>query len=98
MVWMEYWGTPLITMKLLTYPKWMQSQMNRRLPGCAGHLSGPVTLGNRLLPLLISKRARGGDLHYHFNIKPELFDDVKNNQLLVLLARTARAQFTLGWY
>jgi hypothetical protein len=22
---------------------------------------------------------KGGDLHYHFNIKPELFDDVKNN-------------------
>ncbi len=59
MVQMEYWGTPLIVKKLLTYPKWMQSRMNRRLPGCAGHLSGPVTLGNRLLPLLISKQAGG---------------------------------------
>jgi hypothetical protein len=38
----------------------MQSRMNCHLPGCAGHLSGPVTLGNRLLPLLISKQARGG--------------------------------------
>ena len=60
MVWMEYWGTPLIIKRLLTYPKWMQLQMNRHSPGCAVHLSGPVTLGNRLLPRLISKRARGG--------------------------------------
>jgi hypothetical protein len=60
MVRMEYWGTPLIIKKLLSYPKWMQSRMNRRLPGCAGRLSGPVTLGNRLLPLLISKRTCEG--------------------------------------
>jgi hypothetical protein len=60
MVRMEYWGTPLIMKKLLTYPKWMQSRMNHCLPGCAERISGPVTLGNRLLPLLISKRARGG--------------------------------------
>jgi hypothetical protein len=25
------------------------------------------------------KADKGGDLHYHFNIKPELFDDVKND-------------------
>ncbi len=60
MVQMEYWGTPLIIKKLLMYPKWMQSRMNRRSPGCAGCLSGPVALGNRLLPLLISKRTREG--------------------------------------
>jgi hypothetical protein len=59
MVRMKYWGTPLIIKKLLMYPKWMQSQMNRHSPGCAGRLSGSVTLGNRLLPLLISKQARG---------------------------------------
>ena len=57
---LEYWGPPLIITKLLMYPKWMQSRMNCRSPGCAGRLSGSVTLGNRLLPLLISKRARGG--------------------------------------
>ncbi len=25
------------------------------------------------------KASKGGDLHYHFNIKPKLFNDVKNN-------------------
>ncbi len=55
-VWMEYWGTPLIIKKLLTYPKWMQSWMNRHLPGSAGHLSGPVLLGTDCCPYWFQSR------------------------------------------